>query len=209
VLNKAKMNRELNINLTPGLVRKSIFYQFRNLLIALVFLIISISISVVFQISHAKQIDWINLLIPILPVFALLVILPIMAYQKTMNQIRKMNSSVVNYRITDDWLYVQSELASGQNSWEVFKKIRKYPKIWHLVLQSGGVLIFPVEQLDEELKRFLLEKLPSESAFSNQTFKVLVGWLMAFVIVMYFARQFNRPNPTLYPPSTISTPAQK
>ena len=26
----------------------------------------------------------------------------------------------------------------------------------------------------------------------NQTFKILAGWLLAFVVVMYFAQQFNK-----------------
>ena len=29
----------------------------------------------------------------------------------------------------------------------------------------------------------------------NQTFKILAGWLLAFVVVMYFARQFQAPKP--------------
>jgi hypothetical protein len=160
------MDREIIVSLTPKIIRKSFFYQFRgNLFIAGIILLFILSVIVHLK-SIGSNINWGNY--SILAVFSILICaVPYRVYRRFMNQIRKMNSPLVRYRITDDRFYVESDLASGQNSWAVFKDLQKYPKIWLLVTQGGSSFILPAELLDEELKQFLSDKVLSKSSRSK------------------------------------------
>jgi hypothetical protein len=107
------------------------------------------------------------------------------AYSKNMAMIRKMKTPDVKYRITDDWLYIDSDLSSGKNSWAVYKGLRKNAKIWRAITQAGASQILPVEQLDEELKAFLSEKLLKPPRTLYGYLRILVFCLFVFVVLMY------------------------
>jgi hypothetical protein len=109
------------------------------------------------------------------------------SYRHSLAQVRKMKTPVIHYRVTDEFLYVQSDLASGQNSWAIFKGLQKHAKLWRIITQQGASMILPVENLDDALKSFLSAKLSSvDKPFGSRFFVILGFWFLVFIVIMYF-----------------------
>lgn len=186
------MDREITVALTPRVVGKSAYYQCRNLFVLSGLLLLLNLYTAYLEYSHTGRIYWrSHWLLFVFVVYA--IVLAVAIYLKTMGRIRETKTQIVRYRIKDDGFYIQTDIASGRNSWDSFKGGRKYRDIWHLVPQSGNVFILPVEQLDEELKTFILNKVPLDGA-SNKSLKILVGWFLAFIVVLYLSRRFQKPH---------------
>ncbi len=185
------MDREITVSLTPRLLRWTLFYQFRQIIFifGIIFFILIIYIFNFISRGGVLIPETCISYSPILIGPLLIGFLLFSSYSKNLAQIQKMKSPSIKYRMTDEWLYVQSELGSGQNAWAAYKEIRKNAKLWRVVAQSGVSYIIPVELLDEELKTFLSAKLPKSPRDSNRLFKTLAFWLLASVVVMYFLRQ--------------------
>jgi hypothetical protein len=187
------MDRELTVNLTPRIIRWTIFYQLRPLLLifGIMGLVVIWNFYMVFSHGSPMASELLTQFLPYLlfPVFFGVIIYS--SYRKNLALIAKMKTANIKYRITDDWLYVESDLGTGQNSWLLYKGLWKNAKVWRVVLNSGGAHVFPVEQLDEELKIFLSAKLPNKGRGANWFFRVLAGWLLVLIIILYFLKLFR------------------
>jgi hypothetical protein len=107
-----------------------------------------------------------------------------------MAQLKRMKSPILKYRITDDGIYLRSELGSGKTPWSVFKGLRKNKKIWRVIAPSKSTISLPVELLDEELKAFLSSQLPSKTRGAWNWFSILLGLLLLILIFfLYFIKQ--------------------
>jgi len=182
------MDREITVTLTPQLLRLTIFYQARAILLFfLLFFLWILANLVIFWVFGGVLTG--AAYFSVLPVALILIFLCLRfygSYTRSMAQIQKMKNPEMKYRFTDDWLYVDSELSSSKNSWEMVKGLRKNPKLWRLITQSNASLAIPIEQLDEDLKVFLSSKL-SKKPGKNPVL-VLVIWLVVFVLVLYISR---------------------
>lgn len=182
------MDKEITVTLTPKLIRLTLFYQFRQNIIFIGFIILVLASTQFLAISHGSFQPMAVLLnfLPFLFILFFLGVIFYSAYSKNIAMIRKMKSPDVKFRITDDWLYVDSDLTSGKNSWAVYKGLQKNKKIWRVITQTGASHVFPVEQMDEELKAFLSKKLPKPPRTLYGYFKILIFGLLVFVVLMYF-----------------------
>ena len=195
------MDREVSVAVTPELVRKSIYRQFGKLFLITGFLALFSLFNDYIEFSHNGRINWgKHWLILFLVVYTLS--FPLVIYKKTIGRMGKMNSPIAYYRIKDDGFYVQTEFVKGKNPWDSFKCIRQYRELWLLKPKSGSYFILPVEKLDEELKQFILNRVPSENEKSQITFKILIGWFLAFIVVMFLAQEFKKP-PNVIPPNHV------
>jgi len=62
------------------------------------------------------------------------------------------------YRITDEEVWLQTELITSTYKWKVFKKLWRSPNGWMLIA-STRVLVIPPETLNDELKKFITQKI--------------------------------------------------
>ena len=185
------MNREIKVAMTPRLILWAVFYQLRPLLVILTLVLMALSWESAFQIHKGAAWTWQLFITPVFLIF-FFAWLAFLSYRNTMVQIRKLKTPVIQFRFTDDFLYVKTDLSSGENSWAVFKGLQKHAKVWRIVLQSGTALILPAEGLDDELKAFLSGKLPSlKRAFWKGRMTLVAIWLVIFVLAMYFLKHFH------------------
>lgn len=186
------MDREITVNLTPRLIRWTLFYQLRPLIA--IFIIVTLGLSfdsfTAFSQKGILSMDaWIHFL-PVLLIPAFFVFAFYSAYSKNLAQVRKMKTPTVKYRITDESFYVESDLTQGKTAWVAYKELRKNAKLWQVVVQGGSAHILPVELLDEELKSFLSAKLPKPSrTWKRSSFTIFAIWLLLLVVVYFFFRQ--------------------
>ena len=183
------MDRQINVTLTPGLIRWTLYYQLQFLIILFGFGFLLVAYNLYHFISRGGVVGT-EMLLSFLPYLAVPLFFGILlysAYSKNIALIKKMKTPVVKYRITDEWLHVESDLASGQNSWVVFRGLQKNAKLWRLITQSGAAFIFPVELLDEELKAFLSAKVPKSSRPLNRVLVFVAFWaLLTFFFFWFF-----------------------
>jgi len=186
------MDREINVEMTPRVVRWALFYRLRIVFFIMAIMLLALAWSSIIQARYGISWEWDGYIVPIL--FILFFAWTIFSsYRNTMSQIRKMKTPVIHYRFTDEFLYVNSDLASGQNSWAVFKGLRRNAKIWKIVTMAGVALILPVEQLDDELKAFLTAKLPSlTKPIWKRPFTIIATVLLLLIFLMYFLQYFRR-----------------
>lgn len=185
------MNREVKVAMTSRLVLWAVFYQLRPLLVILILVMLALSGESILQIERGAPLSWQFFITPAFLIFffAWLIFL---SYRNTMAQIRKLKTPVIQFRFTDEFLYVKTDLSSGENAWALFKGLQKHAKVWRIVLQSGTALILPAEGLDDELKAFLSGKLPSlKRAFWKGRMTLVAIWLVIFVLAMYFLKHFH------------------
>lgn len=185
------MGREFTVALTLSLIRLTIYYQLRKLLLLSGFILLIWPCVLYFVITHnginnlGFWTTYFSFFIPLFfPIFFGYVFYT--TYSKSMSTIRKMKMPVMKFRFTDDWLYVESDLTSGQNAWALYKGIRKYKKLWLLITPSGASHAFPVELLDGELKAFLSSKLPKLTLTWMGYLKWIAFLLMVFLVFCYF-----------------------
>ncbi len=182
------LDREITVTLTPKIIRLTIYYQFLKYIYFIGFAFLALTCAEFFIVSqgHFQTMDVLLNFLPFLVVPVFFGFVFYSAYSKNMAMIRKMKTPDIKFRITDDWLYIDSDLTSGKNSWAIYKGLQKNKKIWRVITQTGASHVFPVEQLDEEMKSFLSKKLPKPPRTLYGYFKILIFWLFVFVVLMYF-----------------------
>jgi hypothetical protein len=183
------MDREITVNLTPKLMRWTLYYQFRPLIFIIVFVFLALISNVYLFVSRGGVFTWKTCLayMPALFIFLFICSLLYSAYSKSLAQIKKLKSPVMKYRMMDDGLVVQSELGSGKNLWAAFKGLRKNGKLWRVIAPTGATISIPVEYLDDKAKDFLSSKLSSTTARPRSRFPLILGFLLLlFIILMYF-----------------------
>ena len=184
-----KMDREITVTLSPRVLRWAVFYQLRSLIILFGSIALALIGAAAFMGQH--EADPPNT-VYVLPVFMLFFLLFVfyLTYSRSMAIVRKLGNPDRKYRITDEYLYVESDLSSGKSSWTIFKGLKKNAKLWRVVIPSGAVFVIPAECLDEELKAFLSAKLPSKPfEYLNSTFMSLVFYLILVFLLMYWLRR--------------------
>jgi|GEM_PF-3556171 len=187
------MDREISVNLTPLLVRWTIYYQLRPLFLFLSAMFLLIAWNIWMVLSHGgvwSTEAWLS----ILPYFLIPVFLTVLLYRgytKNLALIRKMKTPVMKYRFTDEWLYVESDLTTGKNAWSLYRGLLKHKKIWRLLTHPGAAHVFPTELLDSELKAFLTSKVPKAERFGRRFLRLLTIWLVAFAVILYLLRNWH------------------
>jgi hypothetical protein len=159
------MDREITVTLTPQLVRWTLIYQFQPLLFIFGFVFLALACNIYLFISRGGHLTpttgFAYLASLFIPLFLCRRLYS--AYSKSMAQMNQMKSPIMQYRLTDEGLYLRSELGSGKTRWADFRGLRKNPKLWRVIAPSGATISLPVELLDEELKAFLSAKVPSKT----------------------------------------------
>ncbi len=186
------MDRDINVTLTPRLIRWEVYYQLKPILLVwgvVLFLLGWNGLSTLAHRSHADLPIYITLG-PFLLFGVFIGFIVVSAYQKNMAMIRKMKSPTVKYNLTDLWLYQESELSTGKTAWTAFKHLKKDGKIWRIVAQSGTSLVLPVEALDGELKEFLSSKLPTAPGFQAGPMTLIALLMVIAVMVAYLYQRY-------------------
>jgi hypothetical protein len=183
------MDREITVTLTPRLVRWTLYYQFRPLIFIFIFIFLALISNVYIFISRGGLFTWKTCLayMPAVLIPLFLCTLLYSAYSKSLAQIKKLKSPVMKYRITDDFMQVQSELGSVKNPWSVYKGLRKNEKLWRVISPTGATISLPADILDDKMNALLSTKLSSKAAGAGSRFPLILGvLLLLFIILMYF-----------------------
>lgn len=188
------MDREINVTLTPSLIRWAVYYQLKPILLVWGLILMILGWNSIQSLLHPSNAGLpLNLTLVPLGLFLFFIgFVVITAYQKNMVLIRKMKSPVVKYNLTDLWLYQESELSTGKTAWTAFKHLSKDGKIWRIVSQSGTSLVFPVEALDVELREFLISKLPAAPGLRARPMTLIAAVMLILVMVIYLYQHLSR-----------------
>jgi formate hydrogenlyase subunit 3/multisubunit Na+/H+ antiporter MnhD subunit len=76
-----------------------------------------------------------------------------------LRQLKKMGDCAVHYEFTDERIKAVSSLGSTEVKWEVFKALWIFPRVWLLMFDKASYLTFPSDQLSEETKNILKQKV--------------------------------------------------
>lgn len=187
------MDREITVTLTPKLMRWTLYYQFRPLILIIIFVFLALISNVYLFVSRGGLFTWKVWLayMPavIIPLFLCSLIYS--AYSKSLAQIKKVKSPLMKYRMTDDFMQVQSELGSAKNPWEAFKGLRKNGKLWRVIAPTGATISIPVEFLDDKAKDFLSSKLSSKTVRPGSRFPLIFGFLLLLLIILIYFFKLN------------------
>lgn len=156
------MDREITVPFTPKLIRMSMFARSKGLFIYCGLLFAVFGLYAFFVLSCYDHVSaswwlsqWVVLCIP-----GLLFVIYYSAYRKGMAMIKTMKNPEVKYRFTDERLHAESDISTSDNAWSVFESLHKDKRVWQLKMRVNAFLVFPVDQLDDELKDFLSSKVP-------------------------------------------------
>ena len=77
-----------------------------------------------------------------------------------LSQFRKTGNSV-SYELSEEFFKAKSGMGSMELKWESFKAIWIFQKIWLLVFDKNGYLTLPTDQISNDIKEFLKQKIVS------------------------------------------------
>lgn len=138
-------------------VRK-FFVRYLGIGFPVMFLLLAL---VLLQRITTHQTDWIfgSLLV----VLVMGVVFFMAAYFQRLNsalaQLRKMEDGTVHYEVSDARIKASSPLGSTEVKWEMFKGLWIFPCVWLLMFERTGYLTLPSEQMSEEIKAFLKQRI--------------------------------------------------
>ena len=75
------------------------------------------------------------------------------------SQLRKTEGATVAFEFSDERFKASSSMGSTELKWEAFKELWIFPKVWLLMLNRAIYLSLPADQLNEDVKRFLKQKI--------------------------------------------------
>ncbi len=181
------MDREISVHLNAGLFRLAFLYRIKSIIIGFAFPILGAAAILLHLITSGPLIprDYFGKIMPIVLILLWCWFIFYNLYHKNMVMIQKMKEPLIKYRFTDEWFYVNSELGSEQNPWNVIKRIQKDTKLWRLIYGSEKAYVIPTELLDDELKYFLTEKVLKENGGVKGGYMRLAFFLFVFAVCMY------------------------
>ena len=80
--------------------------------------------------------------------------------KKPLARLKKFGGTV-NYELADEVCKIKSGWASTEIKWQAFQALWVYSKVWMLFSKDMGCFTFPVEQISNEVKEFLKQKIVS------------------------------------------------
>jgi hypothetical protein len=190
------MDKEITVVLTPKLIRMSLYYRLR---VAGLYFLSIFSIIILFLISTAVSYGrppvllWFNQCAYLLLILVFLFFIYFSAYRKGIALIKKMKNPAIKYRFTDERLYSNSDISTSDCAWSLFDSLWKYKKIWQLKLHSNAYLVFPADQLDDEMKALLTAKVPKPKITFRRIFLILFYlFILACLFCSYFRGFFEK-----------------
>jgi hypothetical protein len=73
--------------------------------------------------------------------------------------LKKMGGPIVSYELTDERVKASSSLGTTEVKWEMFRELWIFPRVWLLLFDKAGYLTLPSDQLPEEVKSFLKQRI--------------------------------------------------
>ncbi len=77
----------------------------------------------------------------------------------SIDKFERMEVPAATFRFDDDGLAIEADTGKTEFAWKFVDGILQYPNVWLMVLGGGSYITLPAEQLDKELKAFILEKV--------------------------------------------------
>ena len=77
-----------------------------------------------------------------------------------LSQLHKTGKSV-SYEFSEDFFKAKSEMGSTEMKWNSFKSLWVFQKVWLLIFEKNGYLTLPPDQISNEAKEFLKQKIIS------------------------------------------------
>jgi len=75
-----------------------------------------------------------------------------------LSQFRK-TANTVSYELSEACFKAKSEMGSTELKWDTFTGIWVFPKVWLLMFDKAGYLTLPSDQISDEVKGFLQERI--------------------------------------------------
>jgi len=130
------------------------------------FLAVTILI-VVLQAEGFSSIDWSNprtwLWLPVVPAVLAMAALMLVVrgrYNRAIDAIHsRWGEFEATYRVTDDGVRYETPYAAGMYPCKVFHRLLRFADMWLLYVDHANALVFPTDQLGEDVREFLVRKV--------------------------------------------------
>lgn len=74
---------------------------------------------------------------------------------------REMESPRATWRFTDDAFSVKSDVGRAEFKWRIVKKLWRFDDVWLLLYTNHTYSTLPVEEVPEEVKQFIVDRVQS------------------------------------------------
>ena|SRR5438093_948787 len=157
------MNFQFKVTITDDHVRYAVrrfFSRYLGVGFPMMFLLLS---AVVVQLFAGGKTDWLfgALLVVLIMGVGLFVSAYVQRLNNSISQLRQMESPIVSYELSDERIKASSVLGTTEVRWELFKALWVFPRVWLLLFDKASYLTFPADQLSEDVKGFLKQKIKS------------------------------------------------
>jgi hypothetical protein len=153
------MNQQFTIQMNEEHIkyasRKFFFRHFRKSILLLTLLAALVFIFFIF----GQQFNWL-MVGALVFLVSFLFMLYVRLTGKRLSLFRKYGGTI-NYEFSEDFFKSKSGWASLEMKWETFKAVWIYPKVWMLWSGEAGYFTFPVDQISNDIKEFLKQKIVS------------------------------------------------
>jgi hypothetical protein len=78
---------------------------------------------------------------------------------RALGRFERMKSKSVQITFTDESFSTTTDLGSGSVNWNNIRFIWRFPDVWLLFLEWNNFMSLPTENLDDEVKAFIVERV--------------------------------------------------
>jgi hypothetical protein len=83
----------------------------------------------------------------------------VLLVQRSLGQLRKMHTPVVQFTFTDSGLRSRSDLGSAEIPWRTIEQVLAAPQAWLLMTTKVNYITLPAAILDDEVRQLILRKV--------------------------------------------------
>lgn len=138
-------------------VRK-FFARYLGIGFPVMFLLLAVALA---QRIFTAQTDWLfgSLLVVLVMGVGIFVAAFFQRRSHALAQLKKMADGSVHYELSEERIKASSSLGSTEVKWEVFKALWIFPRVWLLMFDKAGYLTLPADQMSEDVKDFLKQRI--------------------------------------------------
>jgi hypothetical protein len=167
-----EMDREISVRYTPQLVKTAVrCFWFRQVGWS-TFISVCLVFAAFVYLLIARDRSWVyshwgpNWFLVVMIVFGLLLLFCVVfikiclrSLKEALEELAKRKSAVVVWRFTEGHISTRSDLATVEISWELIKKVWRFPEVWLLFFSKDNYMTLPLQYVDNELRQFIAAKV--------------------------------------------------
>ena len=164
------MNCEVSVRYTPEIIRRAAReYWTRQFKLRDLIVLGSLIVASIYLWARGDRSWLLGFLVACAFLFSGVAIASYFIYlRRSMEKFKRMAEPVGKFRFTEERIGIESDIGFTELSWKMIDQLWTSPEVWLILIAKQGYVTLPIEDLDEDLKRFMVRKVAENGGIVSQ-----------------------------------------